>query len=90
MKTASTQISAHISMDTKDKLERRVRATGVTRARLIEDALLHHLQALEELPLDVVVPARAVLSAESAAKVRDLTTHPPAPTDAMKRLFDDR
>jgi hypothetical protein len=90
MRATTTQVSAHISMDTKEKLERHVRAAGVTRARLIEDALLHHLQALEELPLDVIVPARAVLSRESAKRVRDMTSHPPKPTRAMRRLFDDR
>ena len=88
---ASTrQISAHISEDTKARLDRRVRATGVTRAYLIEQALLHHLQALEELPVDIIVTPRIVLTAASARRVRDLTSHPPEPTEAMKRLFDDR
>lgn len=84
------QISAHISEETKERLERFVRRTGQTRARVIEEALLQHLQALEELPSDVIVPARAVLSAESAERVRDAIARPPAPTEDMKRLFDDR
>lgn len=86
----TTQISAHISMEAKARLEKYVRATGITRTQLIEQALLHHLQALEELPLDVIVPARVVLSDESAERVRDLVVRPPQPTEAMKRLFDDR
>ena len=84
------QISAHISPETKERMERLVRATGVTRGHLVEQALLHHLRALEELPEDVIIPARVVLDRESAERVRDLTTHPPAPTEAMRRLFDDR
>jgi predicted DNA-binding protein len=88
MKT--TQISARVTLETKQRLERYVRATGVTRAHLIEQALLHHLQALEDLPADIIVPARVVLTRESAERVRDLISHPPAPTEAMKRLFDDR
>lgn len=87
---ATTQISAHISEDTKARLERFARRTGQTRARVIEDALLSHLQALEELPADVVVPARIVLSRESAARVREMLTRPPKPTKEMKRLFDER
>ena len=87
---ATTQVSAHISEETKARLERFVRRTGQTRARLIEDALLQHLQALEELPADVIVPARIHLSEESTARVRDMITRPPEPTDDMKRLFDDR
>jgi hypothetical protein len=84
------QISAHIPATVKERLERYVRAHGITRAALIEQALLHHLQALEELPSEVIVPARVVLSKKSARKVRELTSRPPAPTEAMQRLFDDR
>ena len=86
----TTQISAHVSEETKARLDRFVRRTGQTRARVIEDALLQHLQALEELPADVIVPARIVLSQESAERVRTLLTRPPEPTEEMKRLFDDR
>ena len=87
---ATTQVSAHISEETKARLERFVRQTGQTRARLIEDALLQHLQALEELPADVIVPARIVLSQESAERVRDMVARPPQPTEDLKRLLDDR
>jgi predicted DNA-binding protein len=88
--TSRVQVSAHISTSTKERMERMVRARGVTRAHLIEQALLHHLQALEELPSEIIVPARVVLTAESARRVRDLNAHPPQPTEAMRRLFDDR
>ncbi len=87
---ATTQVSAHISEETKARLERFVRRTGQTRARVIEDALLQHLQALEQLPSEAIVPARVVLSPESANRVRDMITRPPEPTEEMKRLFDDR
>jgi len=86
----TTQVSAHISEETKARLERFVRRTGQTRGRVIEDALLQHLQALDELPAEALVPARIVLSAQSAARVRQMITRPPAPTEDMKRLFDDR
>jgi antitoxin component of RelBE/YafQ-DinJ toxin-antitoxin module len=86
----TTQISAHIALSTKEQLERLVRATGITRTHLIEQALLHHMRALTELPFDVIVPSRVVLSRESAERVRDLTERPPEPTDAMRRLFEDR
>ena len=87
---SSTQISAHISLETKERLERMVRAYGITRTHLIEQALLHHLRALSEIPADAIVPARLVLTRESAERVRDLTERPPEATDEMKRLFDDR
>jgi predicted DNA-binding protein len=90
MDLPTIQVSAHISEETKARLERFVRRTGQTRARLIEDALLQHLQALEELPADVIVPARIVLSRDSAGRVREMIARPPEPTEDMKRLFDDR
>ena len=85
-----TQVSAHISEETKARLDRFVRRTGQTRARVIEDALLQHLQALEELPAEAIVPARIVLSVSSAERVREMIARPPEPTKEMKRLFDDR
>jgi predicted DNA-binding protein len=87
---ASIQISTTISEELKARLERYVRAHGVTRGHLIEQALEHHLRALEDLPADAIVPATIVLSRESAERVRDLIERPPEPTEAMKRLFDDR
>lgn len=86
----TTQISAHIPDDLKVSLDRQARATGTTRAHLVEEALRHHLQALAELPPEAIVPKRVVLTRESAERVRDLVERPPLPTEAMKRLFDDR
>ena len=54
----ATRISALISQETKELLERHVRATGVKKGHLIEQALRHHLQALQELPADVIVHPR--------------------------------
>jgi len=86
----TTQVSAHISEETKARLERFVRRTGQTRGRVIEDALLQHLQALEQLSIEAIVPARIVLAPESATRVSQMLTRPPEPTEDMKRLFDDR
>ncbi len=87
---ATTQISAHIPNDLKASLDRQARATGVTRAHLVQEALLHHLQALAELPPEAIVPKRIVLTRESAERVRELVERPPEPTVDMKLLFDDR
>lgn len=85
----TTQISAHIPAELKARLDQYVRANGVTRQHLVEQALEHHLSALEELPPEAIIPARIVLSAESAERVAHLLETPPAPTGAMKRLFSD-
>lgn len=86
----TTQISAHIPEELKARLDRYVRAHGVTRAHLIEQALQHHLQAMEELPPEAIVPTRVVLTARSAKRVREVVERPPKPTRAMKALFHDR
>jgi len=60
-----TQISALVSRTTEELLERHVRATGVKKGHLVEQALRHHLQALQELPADVVVHPRLVVTRKS-------------------------
>ena len=60
-----TQISALVSRTTKELLERHVRATGVKKGRLVEQALRHHLQALQELPADIVVHPTLVVTRKS-------------------------
>lgn len=86
---STVQISAHVSLATKERLERLVRSLGTTRTHLIEQALLHHLRALEELPPDAAVPARLVLDEASADRVRDLVERPPEATEELRRLLDD-
>lgn len=63
------QISALVSETTKELLERHVRATGVKKGHLIEQALRHHLQALQELPADVIVHPRLVVARRSGPAV---------------------
>ena len=64
-----TQISAVVSRATKELLERHVRATGVKKGHLVEQALRHHLQALQELPADVVVHPKLVVTKTSGEAI---------------------
>lgn len=82
-----TQISAHISEEAKEQLERYADAHGVKKGALVEQALLHHLQALRELPADVIIPPRIVLTDASFKQVRELVTKPRQPTAAMRALM---
>lgn len=84
---STVQISAHISPTTKQELERYADAHGLKKGFVIEDALLHHLQALRELPEDVVVPVRLVVTTASFAQVVERTQRPRKPTAAMRRLI---
>jgi hypothetical protein len=83
----STQISAHISDETRSQIEVFVRRRGITKARLLEDALQHHLAALREIPDDLVVPARLVLTRESFADVVAAIESDASPSEALRELM---
>jgi hypothetical protein len=83
-----TQISAQISQITRDLMERYVRQTGVKKGFLIEQALLHHLQALDELPAEFIIHPRIVVSRKTGdAMLRDAESAEPAP--ALRDLMRD-
>ena len=83
-----TQISAVVSRTTSELLDRHVRATGVKKGHLVEQALRHHLQALEELPADVVVhPTIVVRRKAGQAILRQLEKGKSSP--ALRRLLRD-
>ena len=83
-----TQISAVVSRTTKELLERHVRATGVKKGHLIEQALRHHIQALQELPADIIVHPKLVVTRKSGeAILRQMESG--EPTDALRDLMRD-
>ncbi len=84
---AETQISAYISQETKELVERYAEVHGVKKGYLVEQALLHHLKALRELPADVVIPPRLVVAARSFEKVAALVDKPRKPTKALRDLM---
>jgi hypothetical protein len=85
-----TQISAYISAATKQQVERYAEAHGVKKGYLVEEALLHHLQALHELPADIVVPPRLTVTAKSFKSVSQLVKKPRKPTKALRALMAGR
>ena len=82
-----TQISAYISDDTKSLVEAYSKKSGVKKGFLIEEALLHHLQALKEFPLDVIIPAKIMLTDDSMKQLVDIINSPPSPTESLKQLM---
>ena len=87
MTSKHTRISAFVSGTTKDLLDKYADAHGLKKAHLIEEAILHHLQALQELPMDVIIPARLAVSSESGRMVLARVERPGRPTKAMRKLF---
>ena len=84
-----TQISAYISNDTKALVEAYSKKSGVKKGFLIEDALLHHLQALKEFPLDVIIPTKLTLTKNSMEQLAHVLENLPEPTEDLKNLMHD-
>lgn len=83
-----TQISAQISDTTRKLMERHVRRTGIKKGHLVEQALLHHLQALDEIPVEYVVHPRIVVSRKTGEEMlREAEST--APTAALRKLMRD-
>ena len=82
-----TQISAEISESTRELLENYARNTGIKKGFLIEQAVLDYIRALQQLPADILVPAKIVLSRDSARKIVAHMRRPPRPTSPLRRLM---
>ena len=87
MARSQVQISAVISSATKKLIEEYSEATGVKKGRMVELALLHHIRALQEIPADLIVPPRLVVTKESGKDIAAMLEKPPKPTRAMKELM---
>ena len=87
--STTTQVSAYISEETKAEIEAYVKRRGVKKAYLIEEALQHHLQALREIPEDLIIPSRLVLTEKAMPQIAERITQEEQPTEALKTLFRD-
>ncbi|MCP4691553.1 MAG: hypothetical protein GY859_26140 [Desulfobacterales bacterium] len=82
------QITAYVSEGTLSKLDRFSQARGVRKAFVMEQALLYHFRAFNELPEEAFLPPRLVFARDSFENVVDLVNDPPAPTKAMQELMN--
>jgi hypothetical protein len=83
-----TQISAQISDTTRELMEKHVRRTGVKKGHLVEQAILHHLQALDEIPAEYVIHPRIVVPRTTGEEMLGKTENP-RPTPALRKLMRD-
>jgi len=81
------RLSAVVSTATNAQLKRYADSHGLKKGTLIEQALLHHLQALRELPADIIISPRVELSPASWAKVVELMKRPRQPIKALRELM---
>jgi hypothetical protein len=59
----------------------------VKKGALVEQALLRHLQALGDLPADLIIPPCLEPSEDSFAQVTELAATPRNPTTALRALM---
>ncbi len=77
-----------LSPETQALLERHARATGQSTAWVVEQAVLHHLQAVAELPLDLVVhPKLTVAPRYGETLLREIEQA--LPNEALQNLLRD-
>jgi hypothetical protein len=87
---AKTRISAFISQTTKALVESYVEARGVETGHLIEEALLHYLRAVRDLPAHLIVSSRLTLSKQAFDGVATLVERPRRPTKALRELMSTK
>ena len=84
------QISAFVSVETCEALDRFVRATGMKKGFVLEQALQNHLRALREIPPEFTIPTRIVLEARSFKRVLRRIARPARPTKDLVRLMQGK
>jgi hypothetical protein len=83
------RISARLSGEAKAALEAYVKQHGIKKGRVIEEGLPHHLQALREIPEDIVVPARLALSERSMQEVAGCLSADEESSGELRVLFQN-
>ena len=86
----NTQISAYISDVTSTELEAYVEARGLKKSFVIDQAIKHHLRALRELPVEVIVPPQIVVDRDVGERLLARVAKPRKPTAATVALFAKR
>lgn len=89
-KAGEIQITAVVSRSTKDMLDGMVKARGLKKGFLVEEALRHHLHALQDLPDDVIIPSTLVLTKQSFREVLGEIESPRPAPPALEKLMSRR
>jgi len=85
--SSQSQISATISVATKERLDRFTESHGLKKNFVVEQALLYFMEARRELPDEAFIPARLVLEDDAFDRLVKIVESPPAPTEALRELM---
>lgn len=81
------QVSATISVATKDKLDRFTEQLGLKKNFVVEQALLFFMESRRELPDEAFIPTRLVLDGEGFDALTEQLEAPAPATDRLKELL---
>jgi uncharacterized protein (DUF1778 family) len=81
------QVSATVSVSTKDRLDRFTEQLGLKKNFVVEQALLYFMEARRELPDEAFVPTRLVIDDARFDELLERLEHPPEPTDRLVDLL---
>ncbi len=81
------QVSATVSVATKDKLDRFTEQLGLKKNFVVEQALLFFMESRRDLPDEAFVPTRIVLDDERFDELITRLETPPAPTKRLIQLM---
>lgn len=85
--STQSQISATISVATKEQLDRFTESLGLKKNFVVEQALLYFMEARRELPDEALVPARLVVEDKVFDRLAEQIASPPPPTKALRELM---
>jgi hypothetical protein len=81
------QISGFVPADVRDDFERLVKARGLKKGHVLEQALRYHLRALREIPEEFIIPATVVLTKSSFESVLKQLKSRSKPTKQLRKLM---
>jgi len=81
------RIWARVSASVKQLLDQFSAESGISKSRIVEDAVCLYVRARQELPASAIVPARLTLSERGAAAVEQSLVQPPQATPALVSLM---
>ncbi len=81
------QVSGFVPEDVRDDFERLVKARGLKKGYVLEQALRHHLRALREIPEEFIIPATVVLTRDSFEGLLKQLKSRSKPTRELRKLM---
>jgi len=81
------QISAQISAEMRDRLDQYARETGLKKSRIVEDAIGEHLDAVNTIPPEYIIPTRITVDAETWEWIVEEIEHPGEASPELRELL---